>query len=523
MGPHKQARKPGRRTRVATEPGTGLLFTKILATLGPASGSIDSIESMIAAGARAFRINFSHGTLEEHAVTLANVRAASERVGEPIAVVGDLCGPKMRLGQVVDGGVTLATGTRVEFSKTDMLAVAPAEGEPAVFSTTYSDLVDEVQPGQRVLLDDGKFSLTCIGHEGDGEARRLLCEVLHGGTVTSRKGINLPDTELSTPALTDRDRECARFAVEHGVDFLALSFVRSCTDVAQLRDFLRQLGVPGGRQHKGDTTNEPGERPPIPVISKIEKPQALDDLEGIILESEFIMVARGDLGVEMDVADVPVIQKQLIRRCHEHGRPVIVATQMLESMIAAPNPTRAEVSDVANAIIDGADVVMLSGETAVGQWPVEAVRMMNRVATRTNDFRRSQTATVSTPREKETQAAALAHGVASMTRGLDARLVVLWAEFDDAVIHLSQSRLGIPILACCSKPDLLRRVQLLHGVKPVSMDEPADPAEFLKRTDVLVQAEGWAGLGDSIIYVYSVRQEQSSLSNLVYIHQVGSL
>jgi pyruvate kinase len=244
MGPHKQARIAGRRTRVATELETGLLFTKILATLGPASGSIDSIESMVAAGARAFRINFSHGTLEEHARTLANVRVASERVGEPIAVVGDLCGPKMRLGQVVDGGVTLAAETRVEFSKTDMLAVAPAEGEAAVFSTTYSDLVDEVQPGQRVLLDDGKISLTCIGHEGDGEECRLLCEVLHGGTVTSRKGINLPDTELSTPALTDRDRECARFAVENGVDFLALSFVRSRADVAQLRELLGQLGVP---------------------------------------------------------------------------------------------------------------------------------------------------------------------------------------------------------------------------------------------------------------------------------------
>ena len=506
-----------------TKPETGLLFTKILATLGPASGSIDSIESMVEAGARAFRINFSHGTLEEHAQTLANVRAASERVGEPIAVVGDLCGPKMRLGQVVDGGVTLSTGTRVEFSKTDMFAVAPAEGQPAVFSTTYSDLVDEVQPGQRVLLDDGKISLTCIGHEGDGEVRRLLCEVVHGGTVTSGKGVNLPDTELSTPALTDRDRECARFAVEHGVDFLALSFVRSGNDVAQLRDFLRQLGVPGGLRRNGDLTDETGGRHPIPVISKIEKPQALDDLESIILESELIMVARGDLGVEMDVADVPVIQKQLIRRCHEHGRPVIVATQMLESMIAAPNPTRAEVSDVANAIIDGADVVMLSGETAVGEWPVEAVRMMNRVATRTNDFLRSQPVAVGTPQENETQAAALARGVASMTRGLDAKLVVLWAQFDDAVVYLSQNRLDVPVLACCSRQDLLRRVQLLHGVKPVSMPEPENPAAFVKRADELLRAEGWATEGDSVVYVYGERKEKTSLSNLIYIHQVGRL
>ena len=509
-------------TQMAPKQGKSLLFTKILATLGPASGSIDNIESLIAAGARAFRVNFSHGTLEEHATTIANVRAASDRAGEPIAVVGDLCGPKMRLGKVADGGLMLAAGDRIEFSKIDRLSVAPAEGETAVFSTTYSDLVDEVQPGQRVLLDDGKVSLTCIGPEGDGEARRLVCEVLHGGNVSSGKGINLPDTELSTPALTDRDRDCARFAVEHGVDFLALSFVRSRADIEQLREYLGGLGVPDLRTPDGYRTVEASEYFPIPIISKIEKPQALDDIENIILESDLIMVARGDLGVEMDVADVPVIQKQLIRRCHEHRRPVIVATQMLESMITAPSPTRAEVSDVANAIIDGADVVMLSGETAVGQWPVETVQMMHRVASHTNEFLRSQPVMDSVSRDSESQASALANGVASMTHGLDAKLVVLWAEFDDAVVHLSQSRLDVPILACCSRSDLLRRVQLLRGVKPVQMSAPADAAEFLKTTDDLIQTEGWASPGDSIVYVYSVGQEQSSLSNVVYIHQVGN-
>ena len=509
-------------TDMSTNPGASLLFTKILATLGPASGSTDTIENLIAAGARAFRINFSHGTLEEHATTIANVRAASDRTGEPIAVVGDLCGPKMRLGKVADGGITIAAGDRIEFSKTDEHSEAPADGESAVFSTTYPDLVDEVKPGQRVLLDDGKVSLTCIGPDGDGEARRLICEVIHGGNVTSGKGINLPDTDLSTPALTDKDRDCARFAVEHGVDFLALSFVRSRTDITQLRECLGQLGVPDLRTPEGYRTASSGERLPIPIISKIEKPQALDDLENIILESDLIMVARGDLGVEMDVADVPVIQKQLIRRCHEHRRPVIVATQMLESMITAPSPTRAEVSDVANAIIDGADVVMLSGETAVGQWPVETVQMMHRVARHTNDYLRNQPVKDSISRDDETQAAALAQGVASMTRGLDAKLVVLWAEFDDAVIHLSQSRLDVPILACCSRSDLLRRVQLLRGVKPVQMSEPADAAEFLRTSDDLVQSEGWASPGESIVYVYSVGREQTSLSNVVYIHQVGN-
>ena len=338
--------------------------------------------------------------------------------------------------------------------------------------------------------------------------------LVHGGTVTTGKGVNLPDTSLSTPALTDRDRECVRFAVEHAVDFLALSFVRARTDVTQLREYLLQLGA---------TADEPGDHQPIRVISKIEKPQALEDIDEIILESDLIMVARGDLGVEMDVADVPVIQKQLIARCHENGRPVIVATQMLESMITAPGPTRAEVSDVANAIIDGADVVMLSGETAVGRWPVEAVEVMNRVATHTNEFIGNQSGTVSTPLERVDRVAALAHGVASMTRGLDAKLVVVWALFNNAVVYLSQSRLEIPILACCDRPNLLRQVQLLHGVQPVLTNRPDNPAEFLRATDELIRNEGWASDGDSIVYIYGDNTESNSLSNLVYVHQVGNV
>ena len=507
------------------DPGASLLFTKILATLGPASSSVESIEQLIAAGARAFRINFSHGTLEEHAETLGNIRAASQKAGEPIAVVGDLCGPKMRLGPVVDQGVVLRSGGQVEFSKKDIRAVAPAEGEPAIFCTTFPDLVDEVQPGQRLLLDDGKVSLRCTGSEGDDESRRLICEVVHGGVVTSGKGVNLPDTDLSTPALTDKDRECARFAVQHGIDALALSFVRSGSDVAELRGFLGELGVPDEYERSRNSTDKDDavQQLPIPVISKIEKPQALEDIEDIVSRSNLIMVARGDLGVEMDVADVPIIQKELIRHCHEHGRPVIVATQMLESMITAPTPTRAEVSDVANAIIDGADVVMLSGETAVGQWPVEAVSIMNRVATHTNDFLRRQPVAVSTPRIKVSHAAALARGIASMTGGLDARLVALWTQFDEAVLHLAQNRLGVPILAFGSREDVLRRIQLLHGVKPVLMPEPESPADFMRRADELLQAGGWVSKGDSIVFVYGERKEHTSLSNIIYVHQVGSL
>ncbi len=513
---------------MSSETRSDLLFTKILATLGPASESAATIRRLIEAGARAFRLNFSHGTFDDHRRILANIRAAAGETGVAIAVVGDLCGPKMRVGAVVDGGVELEPGMRVEFQKAPIVTGRPKAGSPVVFSTTYPPLVDEVKPKQRVLLDDGKVSLVCVRAEGKGDERRLICEVVNGGTITSSKGVNLPETELSTSALTEKDRACARFAVENGIDFLALSFVRSRRDVVELKDCLRALGVSVGVPRTGGADagidraiDDPHDS--MPIISKVEKPQALEDIDGIILESDAIMVARGDLGVEMDVAEVPVIQKKLISRCHEHGRPVIVATQMLESMIQAPTPTRAEVSDVANAILDGADVVMLSGETAVGKWPVEAVRMMNRVAGHTNDFLRTRPIAISTPREKEEQTAALAHGVAAMARGLDAKLVVLWTQFDGSVVYLSQNRLGRPILGCCARPDFLRRMQLLYGVEPVPMEEPATPAEFLPRVDALVQQKGWAAPGDSIVFVLGDRLGQRNLSNLVYIHQVGSL
>ncbi len=514
---------------MSSEPGADLLFTKILATLGPASETVDTIRQLIQTGARAFRINFSHGTFDDHLRVLGNIRAASDETDVAIAVVGDLCGPKMRVGEVVDGGVELEPGMRVEFQRVPVVTSRPDRGGPVVFSTTFPSLVDEVESGQRVLLNDGRVALVCVGTQGDGDDRRMICEVVNGGTITSSKGVNLPETELSTPALTEKDRECVRFAVENGFDFLALSFARSRGDVVQLKDCLRELGVSVGVLRSGAEADAGRDRAiadphdSMPIISKIEKPQALEDIDGIIQESDAIMVARGDLGVEMDLAEVPIIQKKLISRCHEHGRPVIVATQMLESMIEAPTPTRAEVSDVANAILDGADVVMLSGETAVGKWPVKAVQVMNRVAGHTNDFLKTRPVEISTPREKEEQTAALASGVAAMVRGLDAKLVVLWTQFDGSVVYLSQNRLGRPILGCCARPEFLRRTQLLYGVEPVSMDEPANSEEFLRRADALIQEKSWAAKGDSIVFVFGDRLGQKSLSNLVYIHQVGSL
>ncbi|NTV84785.1 MAG: pyruvate kinase, partial [Bacteroidales bacterium] len=327
---------------------TNFLLTKIIATLGPASAPVENVKELIREGVRVFRVNFSHGTFDSFGTLIDNVRQASSMTGIPVAVLGDLSGPKIRVGKVIEEGVLLEPGMQVEFCRNERVTSGPENGKVA-FCTTLPQLIDEVKPGQRVLIDDGNVSLVCKGNTEDA----LQCEVIEGGLITSKKGINLPDTALSVPALTEWDLQCVEFAVKKKVDYLALSFVRSASDVRLLKQKLSELGV---RPIEPAKYRDAGHKNPmeeaifIPVISKIEKPQAMDDLDAIISDSDGIMIARGDLGVEMDVAEVAVLQKRIISACHDHGVPVIVATQMLQSMIESPTPTRAEVSDVANAI-----------------------------------------------------------------------------------------------------------------------------------------------------------------------------
>ena len=352
------------------------LYTKTVATLGPASASVQVIRKLIESGVRVFRINFSHGTFEEYEAYFDKVREAEQLTGEYVAILGDLSGPKIRVGQVVKEGVQLKKGQCVEFVKQQV--VAGEKGSENLFSSTYPHFIDEVKKGEKILIDDGNIQLTCKDKTSGRTGKKLICKVLCGGLVTSSKGINLPDSVLSAPSMTEKDYACVKFAVRKGFDFLALSFVRSGEDVIALKKELIRLkarpkedSLKSGRfdfsRFFEDAENY------VPIISKIEKPQAIDNLQSIIDETDGIMVARGDLGVEMDLAEVAILQKKIVRLCHENGKPVIVATQMLQSMIESPVPTRAEVSDVANAIFDGADAVMLSGETAVGKYPVETV------------------------------------------------------------------------------------------------------------------------------------------------------
>lgn len=508
------------------------LLTKIIATLGPASESVETILQLIEEGARAFRINFSHGAFEEHERILNNVRRAGEQSGVPVAVIGDLSGPKIRIGKVAEGGVRLAAGMAVAFQKEPVVAGEPAGDSPAelVFSTTYPRLVEEVKPGQQVLLDDGSVRLVCLDKTGKGGKAKLICEARNGGLITSGKGINLPDTNLSLPALTEKDQRCIRFAVEKGFDFLAQSFVRNGEDVRLLKDRLRDLGVRPTRPRSPKERDQQFAiisrefREFIPVISKIEKPQAVANLEEIIAETDAVMVARGDLGVEMDLAEVAVLQKRIIGLCHDYGMPVIVATQMLQSMIEAPVPTRAEVSDVANAIFDGVDAVMLSGETAVGKWPVEAVRMMNRIAGKTNQYLRSRAVDSSSPRKLQAlkhRTPALAHGVKTIVRDIDARLMAVWSSMGGAAIFLSQQRMPRPIIAFSANPEILRRMALLYALTPVFMEQPASTAEFLKQVDELLLEKKWASRNDPIVLVLAQPIQQTGIANEICIHYVG--
>jgi len=499
-----------------------LILTKIIATLGPASASVENIKLLISEGARIFRVNFSHGSFEGFSELIDQVRMASHETGIPVAVLGDLSGPKIRIGKVADPGITLQKDGIVEFIWEEITGHLTDDGT-AVFSTTLPSIIEEVEPGQRVLIDDGVIDLRCTGKTAD----RLLCKVIQGGLVTSKKGINLPETQLSVPALTGWDLKCLEFAVKKQVDYIALSFVRSAGDVRLLKDHLKALGA---RPYEPilyrdtDLNMLPVNSLFIPIISKIEKPQAIDDLDNIVSESDGIMIARGDLGVEMDVAEVAILQKMIISTCHDYGVPVIVATQMLQSMKESPTPTRAEVSDVANAIFDGVDAVMLSGETAIGRWPAITVRMMSRIARLTNRYIREQKISHPIPKhmqESRYRTAALAHGVKSIVKDIDARLIVIWSKFGGGALYLSQLDIPRPIIAFSDVPATLNRLSLLYGIHPELMSQPINVSDFIRDVDTKITENGWANKGEVVVFVYGEPIQASGVTNSIYIHYLG--
>ena len=485
------------------------LLTKVIATAGPACDEPAMLVRLIEHGVRVFRINFAHGSLEEHAELVAAIRVAAVEAGIEVAILGDLSGPKIRLGKVVAGGVRLRRGERIRFVPVETCALPPVPGAEAVFSLTLPSIIDDVLPGQRVLIDDGAVRALVVERPETRDGRALVANVTTAGVVRSAKGVNLPDSDLRVPAVTERDWRCVDWALAHGLDFLAMSFVRRAAELRQLRQYLDDRG-PGASR--------------LPVVAKIEKPEALDELEAIIAEADAVMVARGDLGVEMDLVQVPIIQKRVVSMAHDYGKPVIVATQMLQSMIESPAPTRAEVSDVANAIFEGADAVMLSGETAVGRYPVETVHVMARIAQAMQTevgYGSSQWGRSPRKHPGRDLDLALAHGVATVARDLDARLIVVWSQGGDTARYLSQNRPGIPIIAATSDEATMRRMCLLFAVWPVSMASPGDIEDFVAAADRLLIDQGWAEPGDAVVIVAGEPLDAPGVTNTLRIHYVG--
>jgi len=481
-------------------------YAKIVATLGPASDSPEIIRKLIGLGVGVFRLNFSHGSLDEQLARLGRVRGAVAEIGRPVCVMGDLQGPKMRVGRVPDfvegGGLRVSAGDDVLFRAGHDEAELTGSGDDiaAVLGTTFDEIFTDVEPGQRVLINDGAIRMLAVDRR---LGEWLRCRVTVGGRITSSKGINLPETDVTVPAITPRDWGCVEWGVRHGIDAFALSFVRRPDEIEELRARIGELVAAervGGKPWGGDPLAEK-----IPIIAKIEKPQAIERLDGIIESADGVMVARGDLGVEMETQQVPVAQKYIIERARRQGKPTIVATQMLESMIESPMPTRAEASDVANAIFDGADAVMLSGETAVGKHPDLVVDTMRRIIESAEswiDHLPHEPSESDLP-EFRFRSAALALGAWHVAKKGEAKLVAVWSESGGMARYLSQTDFRLPILAFSSSGASCRRMNFLGGVVPIESPPPEDGtlASWTAQVESVVLERGYAAEGDTVVLI----------------------
>lgn len=474
--------------------------TKIVATMGPAVARVETLVELFRAGVDVCRLNFSHGALDEHRQQLDRIRQAASQWDQPIAVLGDLCGPKIRLGKVADidgtGGMPINVGDELVIQRD------PIEGRDKRVSTIVPCLIDDVQVGDRVLIEDGMLRFICVSKAPN----ELRCTCTVGGILKSSKGINLPNTTINLPSITDKDWECVDWAIQNSLDYLALSFVRKPDDISLLREHLTN--------HGSD----------IQIISKIEKGEAVANIDAIIEVSDGLMAARGDLGVEVDVARVPVIQKDLVRRCQLAGKPAIVATQMLQSMIDNATPTRAEVSDVANAIYDGADAVMLSGETSVGKFPIPAVHIMNHVAATTEQY----IALAAPPNEPPLRlrttplSAALARGVWQIAQELKSPLVVIWSQTGATARVFSKMRFPVPVVALSSDPRALRRMALHYGVVPTLVaTRIGGMLDLLATIDSMILEKKLAALGSRIVVAAGASLGAPIAMNGIVIHTVG--
>ena len=498
-------------------------LTKIIATLGPASQSPEMITKLVEAGVNIFRLNFSHGSLDEHAVLVRTIRDIARQMRRPLAILGDLQGPKIRVGFVPGDGIKLTAGSEVVLRlglKEAAMQTDAQTGNPiVVLPFEYEPLVREVEPGHRVLINDGLIRMLAV--ERDLEKGELRCRVTTGGLVTTRKGINLPDSDLSAPAITEHDWACVEWAVEHGIDLLALSFVRYAAEVTELKERL------AGMCPVNPDEDEDASGTTIPVIAKIEKPEAVRNIESIVQVVDGIMVARGDLGVEMDMAKVPMVQKSIIQICSRWGTPCIVATQMLESMVTNTSPTRAEASDIANAVLDGVGCLMLSAETATGKHPALAVETMRRIAQAAEEHLASLPARESAPEQPQAEkyrTAALAHGVWQIATDTGAELIVCWSQTGGSARYLSENNFHIPIIAYTSSLKAARRMALLRGVTAIRSNPPESGriTHWIEIVDHDLITRQWTVAGSAIVLLAGKPFGESKVANTIIVHAVGT-
>ena len=467
---------------------------KIVCTIGPATASLDQMKLLVDAGMDVARINRSHGSTEEHEQVYRNVRQAAKEAGRNVAVLVDLQGPKIRLARFIDGPHDLAVGDIFTITTREV------EGTKDICGTTFKGLAGDCKPGDFLLIDDGKVRVEVLEVK---DGTDVVTKVIVPGPVSNNKGINLPGVAVSVPAMSEKDEEDLRWGLKLGADFIALSFVRSAADYADVARIMAEEGRI------------------IPVIAKVEKPQAVDNLEEIVDAFDGVMVARGDLGVELPLEDVPLVQKRAIELCRSQAKPVIVATQVLESMTHSPVPTRAETSDCANAILDGADAVMLSGETSVGDFPIITVETMARIIENTEQKGFSRIAPYLTV--PKTRGGAVTHAAAEISETLDVKYIVTFTQSGDSAQRMSRLRPRTPMLALTPNPDTQKRLALSWGVRTAIVPKAETTDDMVNIVDSLMKDTGRTVDGDLVVIVSGTPIGIPGTTNSIVVHKVGQV
>ena len=473
--------------------------TKIVCTIGPASESPEVLEQLILAGMNVARLNFSHGSHEEHAVRIATIRDVAAKLDKTIGILLDTKGPEIRTHNMKNGEVHLVSGQVIDISMEEV------EGNESVFSVTYSQLIEDVNQNDTILLDDGLIALRVLAT--DTEKRLIHTIVENAGVLKNKKGVNVPGVSIKLPGITEKDAQDILFGIEQGIDFIAASFVRTAKDVLEIRELLEQ----NGGSH-------------IQIIPKIENQQGVDNIDEIIEVSDGLMVARGDLGVEIPAEEVPLVQKTLIKKCNQVGKPVITATQMLDSMQRNPRPTRAEASDVANAIIDGTDAIMLSGETAAGLYPVESVKTMNRIAEHTENSLDYRSIVSTRSREKgTTMTEALSQAVSYTSINLGVKAVLAPTSSGTTAKMIAKYRPGVPIIAITNERTTAQKLTLVWGVSPIVTPKVTTTDEILELSVDEALKHKYVDHGDVVVITAGVPVGEAGTTNLMKVHVIGDL